>query len=84
MKNLPWKEPEAAQGIYYRTENSAFSTQSVESIMEIVGAMNPLPVFSSIGGFIRTKGEKDNGKEQKLKQDYEDRQAEEVYEYIKI
>lgn len=87
LKNLPWKESEAAQGIYYRREISATCPQSVESIMEIVGEgrqPDPLPVFSTIGGFIRTNEENDNDKEQKLKKDYEDKEAEEVYEYIKI
>ncbi|KAK1355053.1 hypothetical protein POM88_048309 [Heracleum sosnowskyi] len=82
LKNLPWKESEAAPRIYCRKEISAISPQSVESIMEIVGeasqpTMNSFPVFSSVGGFIRTKAENDNDKEQILKKDYQDRQAEE-------
>ncbi|XP_074349782.1 serine/threonine-protein kinase SAPK7-like isoform X2 [Apium graveolens] len=55
LKNLPWKESEAAQGIYYKKENSAASHQSVESIMEILRnakrpAMNHPSVLSSTGG----------------------------------
>lgn len=86
LKNLPWKESEAAQSIYHRKENTVFSPQSVESIMEIVvdarhQATNPPLVFSSIRGF---KSEKQNNddKEQNLK-DSQDRQAKEVYNYKK-
>ncbi|XP_017237179.1 serine/threonine-protein kinase SRK2G isoform X2 [Daucus carota subsp. sativus] len=80
LKNLPWKESEAAQSIYHRKENTVFSPQSVESIMETVvdarhQAMNPPLVFSSITGF---KSEKQNNddKEQNLK-DSQDREAKE-------
>ncbi|KAL1825282.1 hypothetical protein ACET3Z_012060 [Daucus carota] len=53
LKNLPWKESEAAQGIYYWNDNSTYSSQSLESIMEIVRearkpATNPPSVISQI------------------------------------
>ncbi|KAK1355051.1 Serine/threonine-protein kinase SAPK4 [Heracleum sosnowskyi] len=55
LKNLPLKESEAAQGIYYRNDSSAISPQSLESIMKIVRkarqpAMKPPTVISSTGG----------------------------------
>ncbi|KAK1355054.1 Serine/threonine-protein kinase SRK2B [Heracleum sosnowskyi] len=55
LKNLPWKETEAAQGIYYKNESNIFSLQSLESIMEIVQkakqpAMNHPSLLCSTGG----------------------------------
>ncbi|XP_074353244.1 serine/threonine-protein kinase SAPK6-like isoform X2 [Apium graveolens] len=83
LKNLPWKESEAAQSIYYRNENSASSSQTLEGIMEIVGEarqpeMYPYALFNSLEGSEREKGEYNNDEEQNLKKDYEDRHAKET------
>lgn len=52
LKNLPRELTEAAQVMYYRKENPAFSLQSVDDIMKIVEeAKNPPPVSRSIGGY---------------------------------
>ncbi|GKV22668.1 hypothetical protein SLEP1_g32517 [Rubroshorea leprosula] len=51
-KNLPRELTEAAQAIYYRKDNPAFSAQSIEEVMQIVEeAKVPAPVSRSIGGF---------------------------------
>ncbi|GLT86283.1 hypothetical protein SLE2022_044290 [Rubroshorea leprosula] len=52
LKNLPRELTEAAQAIYYRKDDPAFSAQSNEEIMQIVEeARVPAPVSRSIGGF---------------------------------
>ncbi|XP_074354021.1 serine/threonine-protein kinase SRK2G-like isoform X2 [Apium graveolens] len=55
LRNLPWKESEAGQDIFYRNNSPEFSDQSLERIMEIVDkarkpALNPPPVISSTKG----------------------------------
>ncbi|CAI0375321.1 unnamed protein product [Linum tenue] len=52
LKNLPRELTEAAQTMYYRKENPAFSLQTVEEIMKIVEeAKVPAKVSRSIGTF---------------------------------
>ncbi|CAL1385554.1 unnamed protein product [Linum trigynum] len=52
LKNLPRELTEAAQTMYYRKENPAFSLQTVEAIMKIVEeAKVPAKVSRSIGAF---------------------------------
>lgn len=79
LKNLPRELTEAAQVIYYRKENPAFSLQSVDDIMRIVEeAKNPPPVSRSIGGF--GWGEEDDEKEE---EDLED-EVDDEDEYDKV
>ncbi|GLT42737.1 hypothetical protein SLA2020_167230 [Shorea laevis] len=52
LKNLPRELTEAAQALYYRKDNPAFSAQSNEEIMKIVEeAKVHAPVSRSIGGY---------------------------------
>ncbi|VFQ81772.1 unnamed protein product [Cuscuta campestris] len=64
LKNLPRELTEVAQAAYYRTENPAFSLQSVEEIMKIVDeAKTPPRVSRSLGAGFGWEGEEDEGKE---------------------
>lgn len=81
LKNLPRELTEAAQVIYYRKENPAFSLQSVDDIMRIVEeAKNPPPVSRSIGGF--GWGEEDDVKEEDDLEDEVDDVDEDEYDKV--
>ncbi|KAK1386136.1 serine/threonine-protein kinase SRK2A [Heracleum sosnowskyi] len=80
LKNLPRELTEAAQVMYYRKENPAFSLQSVDDIMRIMEeARNPPPVSRSIGGF--GWGEEDEKEEEDLEDEVDD---EDEDEYDKV
>ncbi|CAN1305365.1 Serine/threonine-protein kinase SRK2B [Linum perenne] len=65
LKNLPRELTEAAQTMYYRKENPAFSIQTVEEITKIVDdAKVPAPVSRSIGTFGWGGDEDEDSKEE--------------------
>lgn len=83
LKNLPRELTEAAQVMYYRKENPAFSLQSVDDIMRIVEeARSPPPVSRSIGGFGWGE-EEDEKEEEDLEAEVDDEDEDEYDKRVK-
>lgn len=70
LKNLPRELTEAAQVMYYRKENPAFSLQSVVDIMRIVEEAKSPPVSRPNGSF--GWGEEDEKEEEDLEAEVDD------------